>query len=119
MRNQGWYREGGRQGPAEALVHWTQAQVDDQEERDLVLHSRAPGTWVSYTRWWQPFMIFMQGRGMLTYYRAQHKGGEYKCLEGEISRGQGGNGDDAAKHGGEHEAEVCIWNHKYAGECSD
>ena len=31
--------------------HWTQEQVEAHEEMDLVLHSRVPGTWLSYTRW--------------------------------------------------------------------
>ena len=29
--------------------HWTQEQIEEHEERDLVLHNRAPGTWLSYT----------------------------------------------------------------------
>ena len=46
--------------------HWTQAQVEEQEERDLVLHSRAPGTWVSYTRWWQLFATSVRTKGVNT-----------------------------------------------------
>ena len=46
--------------------HWTQEQVEEQEERDLVLHSRVPGTWVSYTRWWQLFALFVEGKGVST-----------------------------------------------------
>ena len=44
--------------------HWTQEQVEAQEERDLVLHSRGPGTWVSYTRWWQLFATFVRTKGV-------------------------------------------------------
>ena len=37
-----------RRGADRALLkHWMQAQVDDHDERDLVLHSRAPDTWVA------------------------------------------------------------------------
>ena len=32
--------------------HWTQEQIEEQEERGLVLQSRAPGNWLSCTRWW-------------------------------------------------------------------
>ena len=46
--------------------HWMQEQIEDQEERDLVLHSMAPGTWVSYTRWWQLFVTFVKIKGVHT-----------------------------------------------------
>ena len=48
--------------------HWPQDQVKDQEERDVVLHSRAPGTWASYNvmRWWQLFVTFVKRKGEST-----------------------------------------------------
>ena len=45
-----------RGADVEPPKHWGVEQVAMQEEKDLVLHSRAPGTWVSYTRWWQLFV---------------------------------------------------------------
>ena len=55
--------------------HWTQEQIEEQEEMDLVLHSRAPGTWLSDTRWWQLFATYVQGRGVSTSdWRAESEG---------------------------------------------
>ena len=43
--------------------HWTQAQVELQEQRDLVIMSRAAGTWKAYDRWWGLFDTFVTSRG--------------------------------------------------------
>ena len=56
-------RRGADRAPSK---HWTQEQAEDQEEHDLVLHSRAPDTWVSYTRWWQLFVNFVKMKGVST-----------------------------------------------------
>ena len=54
-------QRGGRR--VEPPKHWTPAQVELQEQRDLVVMSRAKGTWKAYDRWWGLFDTFVTARG--------------------------------------------------------
>ena len=91
--------------------HWTQEQVEDQEERDLVLHwhSRAPGTWVSYTRCWQLFVTFVRTKGVSTSDWRTSSAGNRMVMVMMLQK----------MVVSIHEAEVCVWHHQYAGDCSD
>ena len=53
-------RKGTRVEPPK---HWSREQVELQEQRDLVLMSRAAGTWKAYDRWWGLFSTFVTKRG--------------------------------------------------------
>lgn len=53
-----------RKGKArEPPKHWTQAQVELQEMRGLVVIGRAAGTWTSYARWWRLFAVHARTNG--------------------------------------------------------
>ena len=54
-------RKGTRVEPPK---HWSREQVQLQEQRDMVLMSRAAGTmsWKAYDRWWGLFSTFVTTR---------------------------------------------------------
>ena len=45
---------------------WTGEEVEKQKEKDLILLSRAPGTWRNYSKWWSTFKTFASTRGVYT-----------------------------------------------------
>ena len=46
---------------------WTEDQVELQEMRDMVVQSRARGTWDAYARWWQTFSSYASSKGEQTH----------------------------------------------------
>ena len=45
---------------------WSEDHIELQEQRDLVVMSRAPGTWASYKRWWKLYQKHAEQRGVDT-----------------------------------------------------